>query len=205
MRRRQCEHRYTTCVHLRRDWVRSVWSRLWALQGNGTLPCSKLHSREENHVLSLEFQVQTFRRKARVYLMCGYVPHCTDQVGPCSTLQVAAQNTKSADKHSCSPPSPRLKLTDADLTEAVQHHPEFFAVCQRLGYSGPTSTGASFSNASWPAWTYSKRSNVTNWQQSLLFSLSPIPIPTKHKMDTWATAHSCPYNCTVWSETENSI
>lgn len=44
---------------------------------------------------------------------------CTDLVGLRSCLQVAAQNTKSPNKHSCGPPTARLKLADANLTEEV--------------------------------------------------------------------------------------
>lgn len=44
---------------------------------------------------------------------------CTDLVGLCSCLQAAAQNTKSPNKHSCSPPAARLKLAEANLTEEV--------------------------------------------------------------------------------------
>lgn len=63
--------------------------------------------------------IQSFRRRKERLPDVQVSSSLYRPSGAVSGLQVAAQTTENADKHSCSPPTPWLKLADADLTAAV--------------------------------------------------------------------------------------
>lgn len=107
------------------------------------VPCS---AQQKHRAASLRRAPALIPPKAKEDLPCRSVLHCTGLVGLCSCLQVSAQNTGSTNKPSCNPPA-TLKLPDTELTEALSHKPDFFAVYQRLGSRGPFSTAVSCGKA----------------------------------------------------------
>lgn len=108
MRRRQSEHTGTMGVHLCKLGEVSV--KQATKQCCREIICSDvLNSRAERKMLSSSWRssmIQSFRRRKERLPDVQVSSSLYRPSGAVSGLQVAAQTTENADKHSCSPPTP---------------------------------------------------------------------------------------------------